>query len=51
MIVTALSLCCLLEAQPIPEGVDRVSFVPPRDLDHDGTVRITDFPIILTNCR
>ena len=34
-------------AQPIPDGVDRVSFVPPGDLDHDGTVNISDFLLLL----
>jgi YVTN family beta-propeller protein len=36
-----------MAAQPIPDGVDRVSFVPPGDLDHDGTVNINDFLLLL----
>jgi DNA-binding beta-propeller fold protein YncE len=34
-------------AQPIPDGVDRVSYVPLGDLDHDGTVSVTDFLMLL----
>ena len=34
-------------AQPIPDGVDRVTFVPPGDLNQDGTVDVTDFLLLL----
>ncbi|MHC4588147.1 MAG: hypothetical protein ACYTAQ_02145, partial [Planctomycetota bacterium] len=34
-------------AQPIPDGVDRVSFVPLGDLDHDGAVGVLDFLMLL----
>ena len=45
--MTALPSCCLIESQPIPDGVDRVSFVPPGDLDQDGTVNINDCLLLL----